>query len=367
MSLQFEKLASVDAFDELRTEWEQIEAELSPRSPFTSALWNGLWWQHLSRTGFAQDDEFFAHTVRENGRLIAVAPLMITVAPSIGPLRTRRLHYFGADPNITEIHGLVCRSEDMERVVAGLGDHLSSTQATAWDWLRWSGIVKDSAAHRLLDSQVRVKWDEPVLNYWLPLPATWEEFRAGRSRNIKESLRKCYNSLKREGHEYQLVVAADRQCARPALEQFFELHAARAAAEVAVRHPDYFAMQPARDFLHEYCDRMAERDLLRIFQLQIAGVVVATRVGFVLGRELYLYYSGYLPEWGKFSVMTTLLAEILKWSIAQGFSKVNLSVGNDNSKLRWDPEETVLCQGVQQGPGWRNRMSFRIYSWIEGI
>lgn len=366
MSLQIEKLASIDAFAGLRAEWEQIAAAMSPRTPFTTQLWNELWWKYLSRDGLAQRDEFYAHVVRDGGRLIAVAPLMITVAPALGPWRTRRLNYFGADPNITEIHGLVCLPEDEERVVIGLSAYLSG-QSASFDWLRWSGIRRGGGAHRWLEGQGRTDWEEPGLNYWLRLPASWEEFRASRSRNIKESLRKCYNSLRRAGHEFRFVVVADRPAVRAAVETFFDLHAARAATHSRVRHGNYFRMEAAREFLHEYCDTLAARGELRIFQLEIGGVIVATRVGFLLGSELYLYYSGYLPEWGRFSVMTTLLAEALKWAIGQRLTIVNLSVGRDNSKLRWNPEETALCHGVQQGNGWRNRLAFRLYTWVEGI
>lgn len=366
MSLQIEQLASVDAFASLRDEWEQIEADISPRTPFRTPLWNELWWRHLSCNGVAQRDDFYAHTVRDAGRLIAVAPLMITAAPAVGPCRSRRLNYFGADPNITEMHGLVCRLVDEERVVTALSSYLAR-HAGSCDWLRWSGVRSGGSAHRWLESQGRTVWEEPILDYWLRLPESREQFFSSRSRNIKESIRKCYNSLRRAGYELRFKVVADRSATRAAVERFFELHAARAEAPLLVRHPNCFKMESAREFLHEYCAAMAERNELRIFQLEIGDVVVATRVGFQLGRELYLYFSGYLPEFGRFSVMTTLLTEALKWAIGQELSIVNLSVGKDNSKLRWGPEETVLCQGVQQSERWRSRLAFRLYTWVKGI
>lgn len=366
VSLQVDELASIDAFAGLREEWERIAAEMSPRTPFTTPLWNELWWQHLSRAGMAQRDELCLHVVRDGGRLLAVAPLMITHAPAVGPWRTRRMNYFGADPNITEMHSLVCRADDEERVVRALSAHFDGLGARV-DWLRWSGIRSGGAAHRWLDGQGRTQWEAPVLDYWVRLPPTWEEFRSSRHRNIKESLRKCYNSLRRAGHGFRVLVVDDQAHARAAVERFLELHAARAAAQVPVRHPDYFAMESAREFLHEYCAALAGRGELRIFQLEIGGVIAATRIGFQLGRELYLYYSGYLPEWGRYSVMTTLLAEAFKWAIGQRLAVVNLSVGRDNSKLRWSPEESAFVQGVQQGRRWRNRLAFRAYTWVEGI
>jgi CelD/BcsL family acetyltransferase involved in cellulose biosynthesis len=370
VSLQVDRLASIDALPGLRAQWEQIAADMVPRTPFTTPLWNELWWRHLRRAGMVQRDELCLLVVRAGGRLLAVAPLMITHAPAYGPWRTRRLHYLGADSNITEMHGLVCRAEDEQCVVSELSGHFTRLIGSV-DWIRWSGIHRGGAAHRWLDGQGRTQWEAPVFDYWIRMPSTWEEFRSGQHRNIKESLRKCYNSLKRAGYSCRLLVIDDPAQTRAAIERFRELHSARAlqtigmAAQAPVRHPDHFVRQATRDFLHEYCGALAARGELRIFQLEIGGVIVATRIGFLLGRELYLYYSGYLPEWGRYSVMTTLLAEAFKWAIAQRLAVVNLSTGRDNSKLRWSPEESAFMQGVQQGDRLRNRLAFRAYTWAK--
>ena len=64
----------------------------------------------------------------------------------------------------------------------------------------------------------------------LPLAPTWELFRAGLKRNIKESLRRCYNSLKRDGLAIRLVVADTPDAIHTALEDV--LRDARDAARV---------------------------------------------------------------------------------------------------------------------------------------
>jgi CelD/BcsL family acetyltransferase involved in cellulose biosynthesis len=106
---------------------------------------------------------------------------------------------------------------------------------------------------------------------------------------------------------------------------------------------------------------MAQRGHAHVFQLKIGGAVVATRVGFSFGRTLYLYYSGYDPAWAKYSVMTTAVAEAIKWAIARGFDIVNLSTGNDVSKTRWGPEEKLFHSVVLQAPTARARLATRLY------
>jgi CelD/BcsL family acetyltransferase involved in cellulose biosynthesis len=197
--------------------------------------------------------------------------------------------------------------------------------------------------------------------YYLKVPPTWDEFRAGLSRNIKESLRKCYNSLKRDGHEFTFRAIARPEEAGASIARFLELHTARAAADVSVSHNNVFATPQSRAFLADYTLAMAERGQLRVFQIEIAGVVVATRIGFTFGRTLYLYYSGYDPDWGRYSIMTTVVAEAIKWAIANGYTIVNLSPGTDVSKTRWGPEERQFHGAVMQSPRRRSRIAHRIY------
>jgi CelD/BcsL family acetyltransferase involved in cellulose biosynthesis len=83
-------------------------------------------------------------------------------------------------------------------------------------------------------------------------------------------------------------------------------------------------------------DRFA-RDAVRVFQLKIGPEIVASRVGFVVGDSVHLYYSGFDPAWARYSVMTTTVAEAFKYAIAHGLTTVNLSLTGEQSKLRWRP------------------------------
>jgi CelD/BcsL family acetyltransferase involved in cellulose biosynthesis len=193
----------------------------------------------------------------------------------------------------------------------------------------------------------------------LDLPASWSSFHAGLPRNIRESLRKCYNSLRRDGHELELRVIERPEQVSAALECFFALHAARAGVAQGIAHRNTFAEPAARHFLKDFLGQVAERGQLRLFQLEIGGAVRATRIGFQFGDELYLYYSGYDPDWGKYSIMTTTLAEAIRWAIAQGVRLVNLSTGIDVSKTRWRPREVRYAEAVQIAPTLRSRMAFQ--------
>jgi CelD/BcsL family acetyltransferase involved in cellulose biosynthesis len=83
-----------------------------------------------------------------------------------------------------------------------------------------------------------------------------------------------------------------------------------------------------------------------------------------------MYFAGYDPTWRRYSVMTILMSEIIKWAIANKFQRVNLSTGNDQSKLRWKPDEIVFHNAVQVSPTRRARLVFPAFvayeSWSRG-
>lgn len=302
-----------------------------------------------------------------DGKLRALAPMMTTTRPAVGIIGIRVLNCFGTDPNVTEIRGVICRPEDEVAVVLALRGYIQA-HASRWDWIDWGATraVNWDAATRDLAAE-RAFSERDVTDYFLQLPATWDEFRAGLSRNMKEALRKCYNSLKRDGFTPELRVVSDPSECEEALSIFFTLHASRGQADHMVHHPDVFRGATDRAFLSEFATTMARRDQLRIFQLKVAGRVVATRIGFLYGDELYLYYSGFKPEMGKYSVMTTTVVEALKWAIEQRLRIVNLSSGTDVSKLRWGPKAAEFRAMVEIAPGWRPRAAFRAYQKFRAV
>jgi CelD/BcsL family acetyltransferase involved in cellulose biosynthesis len=101
--------------------------------------------------------------------------------------------------------------------------------------------------------------------------------------------------------------------------------------------------------------------MVRVFQLEIAGQVVASRIGFIVSGSLYLYYSGFDPEWSKYSVMTTAVAEAIKYAIEQGLKTVNLSPGNDISKTRWGPRAVPALTAYEHSGRVRSRLVRHAY------
>ncbi|MGC3996254.1 MAG: GNAT family N-acetyltransferase [Anaeromyxobacter sp.] len=350
--LTVEHLTDAAQLPALEPEWAALAAAHGEGLPFRTFEWAETWCRWFPERRFAIRDSLCFRLFRDpGGRLVGVAPLILVRRPGCGPALVRGLEFLGADPYVTEIRGVLAdpawEAEVYRALLADLEAH-----AGEWDWIRWRGVPAGSAAAAALGS-AGAPLVVPTPSYVVPLAGDWETFKSSRPRNLKESLRKCYNSLKRDGHAFELGVARTEHEVRTALERFLELHRLRAEAEVSTRHPNVFADPACRAFLFDVCQRLAARDAVRIFQLRIRGEVVATRIAFALGDTLYVYFSGYDPAWQKYSVMTTTVAEAVKYAFASGFKRLHLSTGTDESKLRWRPDCTTYLSGEQPGTGRR--------------
>jgi CelD/BcsL family acetyltransferase involved in cellulose biosynthesis len=358
--LTVDLITSVTELEALRADYDRLNRLAGNTFPFALHAWHLTWCKHFLSTSGLIRDELQICVVRDgSGTCVAIAPLVLT-RRAFGGLEVSTVGLLGRDTGITEIRQPLIQPGFEAAAVRMVQDKLAAIGT--WDWTEWSGCTDQ--LRDALAKAVELEWQQPVLDYIIDLPQTWELLHAGLKRNIRSSLRHCYNSLRREGLEFELVVTAERGAMDEALQRFLVLHAKRAKTAEMVRHRNVFAGESAQRFLHEVCALLAEQNVVRVFELKIGSQVVASRIGFVVGGSLYLYYSGFDPAWGRYGVMTTAVAEAIKYAIAHGLRSVNLSPGTDVSKTRWSPRQRPIWQATQTANRWRSRAARRCFDYV---
>jgi CelD/BcsL family acetyltransferase involved in cellulose biosynthesis len=348
---------SVAGVAQLKSDFAHLDLVTGNTLPFALFEWHLAWCRHFLRQERGVEDQPMYYVVRTHvGTCVGIVPLILT-RRRLGALKFASAGLLGADPAITEVRSSLVQPGYEAAVAEAL--HGSLTNSRDWDWIHWRGPPDPFSA--ALGSLRGLRWQPVPPTYVLDLPPTWEEFRAGLKRNIRESLRHCYNSLKRDGHAFTVALAESPNAVKEALELLFVLHAMRAGMPGTTPHPNRFVGAGLRQFLQEACGELAARDIVRVFQLMIGGRAVASRIGFEVGDSLYLYYSGFDPQWSKYSVMTTVVAEAIKYAIARGLKTVNLSPGNDVSKTRWGPREIPYQVAHEHSGRLRSRLVRQVY------
>jgi CelD/BcsL family acetyltransferase involved in cellulose biosynthesis len=352
-----ELVTSVDGVAALGPCYEHLQRVTGNTLPFALHDWHVAWVKHfLNCHSHIHDEPRFYVLRNPAGACVAILPFIVS-RRRFGPLGVVSVDLLGADPAITEIR-IPLIHPGYERLTAhAVQQHL--IKAGRWDWIHWTGI--DTVFAEALAIRGNLRWRPPQSTFVLDMAPTWEAFRRGLKRNIRESLRHCYNSLKRDGHQFEMHVIDSLPELHAGLERFFELHRMRAEMKTAPSHPDRFANQLLRDFLRDVCERLCRRGALRLFQLKVGSQVVATRIGFVVGDSLYLYYSGFDPAWARYSVMTTTVAEAIKYAISHGLATVNLSPAKDVSKTRWGPRQIDYASVYENAGCLRSRLARDAY------
>jgi len=335
----------------LEGEWRELFGAISLRTPSKSPLWQLTWWRHFgARASALARHDMRVFVLREDsGALLAIAPMMLTRRPGLGRGLFRELQFFGADPYVTQLRGPVCRRERLPEVCARLTEHVRALKEC--DFVQWRGMAPGFSRENCIN-QPQLEDVDSLLS----TAESWDAFHAALPKKTRKHLRKSQNDLRADQVDHAFRVTTALEPARASLRRFYELHARRAALTDVAPHPNVFADARSRAFLDDYCEQMAAMGDLLLFETVVGGEIVAIRLGFAFGDELYLYFSGYDPAYGRYSIMTTLMAETLKWAHGQGVRTVNLSSGIDRSKTRFRPQ-FVGAEGFYTCGGWRGALA----------
>ena len=344
--------------DALSGAWQRLASQIDNVLPFQTFAWTRAWWQVFQVSNLIRRDELMVTAYWEDDLLVAVIPRMITQYRFVGINIYHYIRPVGADPNLTELRVPLMSPYFQEQVV----EHWLATVENFRDPHGLHKIIvpsqppqapePDMFEQSIMDSMLMVTSNNRQLallhtreisNFVVETAENWDAFRKGLKRNIKESLRHCYNSLAKDKLTAELLVVSAPADIRAKLDAFCAMHGERAKLQSSVAHPDYFAKPQHRRFLNLLADQ-AEGVGMHLFCLQVGGQTVAMRLGFVINTELYMYYSGYRQDHAKYSVMTTLVSEMIAWAHVQGVARINFSIGKDVSKTRWGPQEILYVE-----------------------
>ena len=354
-----ELIVGTSAFLALESEWKELFEASRTQNPFLCWEWVSTWARHFC------GDRLRTIIVRRGKRMIAVAPFYLN-RYLIGPgVHATALQLLGPK----EVHNLF----EMREVLVSPGDEHAAMDSVlgsaldipGWDWIEVSAQGENLAAwNEILTRRQLSGFElhrEPAVSIPLmTLESSWEAQRKVMKRNIKESIRHCYNALRRDKHEYVFVADGGSSNSVDAARRLVELHHRRSLVQVRRWHRDNFADETIQAFEVEALSRMHTAGHARFAELAIDSQIIASRACLESHDALYFYYSGFDPLWWKYSVMTLVVTEAIKDAIDRRLSTVNFSPGVDDSKSRWGVSLQTMQTFALVRDRARHRVRFRL-------
>jgi CelD/BcsL family acetyltransferase involved in cellulose biosynthesis len=160
---------------------------------------------------------------------------------------------------------------------------------------------------------------------------SWDEYLAGRSRQLRSQLRRKFRSLG-DGHDLRFRRTRRPQELEPDLGSLFRLHDARWAQRPGA---SAFAGSQTRAFHFEFARAALERGWLRLTLLEVDGVPIAGMYGWLIGGRWSYYQAGFDPAWSRHSPGFLLLAETIRDAIEEGASEYDMLLGEEAFKRRF--------------------------------
>jgi CelD/BcsL family acetyltransferase involved in cellulose biosynthesis len=321
-AIRVDVVSSTPGLNALQDDWERLVDLMEVPSPFLSWYWNRTWWEH-----FGGRHKMKVAVLREDGVVVGIAPFYLLGFGPIGACVP-----FGWPDRLTEQMEPIIPGPNKERLQAALNTWLvhenAAGLATGFD---------PSAAQCLGERSLR----EQVYFDWRPLPSTWDELLNGLGRSMRGNIRYYPRLLQRSGHSFSFRVATDVVGVRAALPILFALHSARANAPGLETHRDRLAQLERRSFLHRMASVLAPRGEMKVGILQVDGSDVAAQLWFERSGTIFMHYSGFIPEWSRFSVAMIATSEIIRLAVERHMKRVEFLRGSKQFKTRWNTQQRV--------------------------
>lgn len=316
----------IEIVDGLEEEWRTLcEEEAEP-------FYRPEWVRAYVRA-FAPGKTLCIATVRDNGRLVAVLPLIREVG-SLGGLPARKLRSAG---NVHTYRFDILRSRiEADAAISAIWDALK--RARDWDVVQLERVPIHSGLGRL----ARLARDDghPArIMHAMPSPhLVLPDREAGPASILQRTHAKFRESVQRRMRKLCAQGAVQFVRSRAAdseLERFYELE--RSGWKGA--HGSAIASRPAtRQFYDEIAREAAKSGYFVLDTLQCAGRTVAMQYGLEYRDRYFLLKSAYDESLAACSPGHLLIHEVLNGLVARGFVGFDMMGYLNQAKRDWAPQ-----------------------------
>jgi CelD/BcsL family acetyltransferase involved in cellulose biosynthesis len=281
------------------------------RSVFLRPVWLRTWFGE-----FGGSREALLLGLNDGGPL-AVAPLM---------REEGRLTFMGDSAVCDYMDFLTADGSD-----AAYADLWRRICAEEWDELELWGLPEPSPTRvhvRALAAAdgYRALEDLEAVAPRVHLPDSWDGYLASLGKKDRHELRRKMRRLFESGARVDLDVYSRPEDVSREMEEFLRLHT------VSRQDKADFMSGAMPSFFRRMAPALASAGLVRLFMLRVDEKSAASVLCFEAGCSLYMYNSGYDPEFSSFSVGLLSKALCIQWAIENGKETLDFLRGNEAYK-----------------------------------
>ena len=330
-----ETVSTIDAFEALAGEWDDLVRAMPRPSPFLLHGWLAEWWRH-----YGDGAEFAVRVARTDGRLTGALPVVVRRRAGV-----RVASFMGGR---TSVLPDVLLAQDADPALAG--QLLERLAAGGCDVADFHGLREGSRVAAALGPRLGLiqRIESPVLD----LSAGWDAVYRDKTNAKKRNLHRRRRRQLGEQGELTVSVARELPELRVALEEAFTLHNLRWEGR-----PDGsgFATPAGMHFQRAGLERLVGLDVPRITTLRLDGQAIAFHYWFALEGCMYVHRLAFDPGFSRWSPGLVNTLDAIESAAEEGMTRVEFLGGGERYKLELADGLSPLYHGFGLASGARGR------------
>jgi len=295
--MHIETITQTEQFKNLKDQWNSLLNESPANSVYLTWEWLFTWWEVY---GDSKRTLNIISLKDDNGRLIAIAPLIVTVK-QFGPLLKRRvLEFLGSGEHEKDE---VC-SNYLDFIVANDADNvypklkeelLKGINDGRWDEFFLTSVPVESKSnvnlHITSSSQLNASDQNNTTTPCaiIALPETWELYLSTLNKHWRHQIKKGRAELIAKGNVECLDITDPNEIQK-AFDDLIHLHQNR---WVEAGQPGAFSSTKFNNFHKKTLERFSINHWVGIHLLKLNGHVLAATHRFKYQQTVYSYQTGY--------------------------------------------------------------------------
>ena len=313
-------------FQDLREEWNGLLDASGSWTPFLTWEWMWAWWTHLR-----ENATLHIVTVRSEGQLIAIAPLM-TVRRGIS---VPRLEFIGIGAAGADYLDVIARKGYEGAALAALSRHLDEQQLSLHlDHLPPNPLV----AALTLNGWTAIESSPDVCPYIDLSGQTWDSYLTSLGSSHRANFRRRLRGLESQFTlSFAPVTSQDER--RHTTDALFLFHDQR---WIDCGGSTAFSTTALRAFHQDLTRSALDCGWLRMYALSLNDRLAAAMYGFARNGRFYFYQHGFDTAYSRHSIGLVLMGLTIRAAIAEQTRDFDMLYGHEPYKKLWAGRQRPL-------------------------
>lgn len=364
MILKFIK--SDDAFRSLEEKWTSLLSESKLSSPFLTWQWMYRWWLNY-KNKYETPPQLLIITAAENeAKLDFILPLFIRVNTRYG-IKFKQIKLLGTDFESSDYLDIICRPDFASDKIRKI---FNSPQIkdifNAMDMLSFNNLKSSSRLYKLRDqlfSGISKTIHSGITSTcpYLPLPENEDALLKSVSKNMKSSLRRTRNKIKKD-ESFKMYLVENEAELPDLIKALFELHHLRFSDQ---NKATKFIYEVRGAFHTEMSRYFLNTDILKFFVVTFNDQPIGMLYCLEYNKRLMYMQAGFDPKFAKYALGNQLILFAVNYAIDHNCVEFDFMRGSEAYKYKWTNKVRYLYK-LEYARSVKGRFLLQLEGYITG-